>query len=61
MQREVLRDLTGQYKISERRACRLARVWRSNLSYVSRREPLTALRQRMRELAQTRRRRRSTC
>jgi putative transposase len=53
-QREVVRYLTGQYQISERRACRLARVWRSNLSYVSRREPLTALRQRMRELAQTR-------
>ena len=50
----MVRYLTGHYKISERRACRLATVWRSNRSYVSRHEPLTALRQRMRELAQTR-------
>jgi len=33
---------------------RMARCTRSSLSYASRRDPLTALRQRLRELAQTR-------
>jgi putative transposase len=53
-QREVMRYLTGHYGVSERRACRVARFWRSSLKYTSRRDPLTALRQRMRELSQTR-------
>lgn len=53
-QREVVRYLTGRYEVSERRACRVARCCRSSLSYASRRDPLTALRQRLRELAQTR-------
>src|SRR5437764_4468342 len=44
----------GRYGVSERRACLTARFWRSSLRYQSQREPLTALRQRMRELAQTR-------
>ena len=44
----------GRYGVSERRAARAARFWRSSLRYASRRDPLTALRQRMRELAQTR-------
>jgi putative transposase len=53
-QREVMRYLMGRYGVSERRACRTARFWRSSLRYESRRDPLTALRQRLRELAQTR-------
>ena len=44
----------GRYEVSQRRAVRAARFCRSSLRYESRREPLTVLRQRMRELAQTR-------
>jgi len=46
--------LMGRYGVSERRTCLTARFCRSSLRYESRRDPLTALRQRMRELAQTR-------
>jgi len=46
--------LRATYQVSERRACRAAHFWRSSLRYASVRDPLTALRQRMRELAQTR-------
>jgi len=49
-----MRYLMGRYGVSERRACRTACFWRSSLRYESRRDPLTAVRQRMRELAQTR-------
>ena len=49
-----MRYLTGRYGVSERRACRAARFWRSSLRYESRRDPLTAMRQRLRDLAQTR-------
>ena len=44
----------GRYMVSERRATLTARFCRSSLRYQSRRDPLTGLRQRMRELAQTR-------
>jgi putative transposase len=44
----------GRYGVSQRRAARAARFWRSSVRYESRRDPLTTLRQRMRELAQTR-------
>ena len=44
----------GRYEVSERRATRAARFCLSSIRYQSRRDPLTALRQRMRELAQTR-------
>src|SRR5262249_17689874 len=44
----------GRYGVSQRRAARAARFWRSSLRYESRRDPLTTVRQRMRELAQTR-------
>jgi putative transposase len=44
----------GRYGVSQRRAARAARFWRSSLRYESRREPLTLLRQRMREVAQAR-------
>ena len=46
--------MRGRYRVSERRAANAARFWRSSLRYQSRRDPLTALRQRLRELAQTR-------
>lgn len=49
-----MRYLMGRYGVSERRACRTAKFWPSSFRYESRRDPLTALRQRMRELAQTR-------
>ena len=44
----------GRYGVRQRRAVRAARFWRSSVRYESRRDPLTTLRQRMRELAQTR-------
>jgi len=46
--------LVGRYAVSTRRACRVMRSTRSSAYYVSRKDPLLALRQRMRELAQTR-------
>ena len=49
-----MRYLMSRYGVSERRACRTARFWRSSMTYTSRRDPLTALRHRIRELAQTR-------
>ncbi len=45
--------LMGRYGVSQRRATRTARFCRSSLRYESRRDPLTALRQRMRELAES--------
>jgi putative transposase len=50
----VVSYLRETYRVSERRACRVARVARSTFLYQSVREPRTALRLRMRELAQTR-------
>src|SRR5215475_3693675 len=44
----------GRYGVSQRRAARAARFCRSSLRYESRRDPLAALRRRLRELAQTR-------
>jgi putative transposase len=44
----------GRYTVSARRACGVVRATRSSVYYRSRKDPLTALRQRMRELAQTR-------
>jgi putative transposase len=44
----------GRYQVSERRATRAARFCLSSIRYESCRDPLTALRQRLRELAQTR-------
>jgi transposase InsO family protein len=46
--------LMGRYEVSQRRPCRVVRATRSPVYYRSRKDPLTALRQRMRELAQTR-------
>ena len=44
----------GRYEMSERRATLTARVCRSSLRYQSRRDPQTALRLRLRELAHAR-------
>ncbi len=46
--------LCGAYRVSQRRACRTAQVAESTLRYQSRREPRTALRLRIREIAQVR-------
>jgi putative transposase len=46
--------LVGRYAISTRRACRVLRATRSSAYYRSRKNPLLGLRQRVRELAQTR-------
>ena len=46
--------MTGRYQVSERRATRTARFCLSSIRYRSCRDPQTALRQRLRELAQTR-------
>lgn len=53
-QREVVTYLMGRYQVSERRAALAARFCRSSLRYQSRRDPQTALRLRLRELAQAR-------
>ena len=53
-QREVMRYLMGRYGVSERRACLAAKFWRSSLRYQSQRDPLTALRGRIREVAHAR-------
>src|SRR5258707_7053005 len=49
-----MKYLTGHYEVSARRACRVIATTRSSVYYTTRKDPLTALRQRMRELAQTR-------
>ena len=46
--------LMGRYTVSARRACRVIRTTRSSVYYQSRKDPLTGLRQRLRQLAQTR-------
>jgi putative transposase len=46
--------LRGRYPVSARRACLVVRTTRSSVYYKSQKDPLTALRQRRRELAQTR-------
>lgn len=52
--RPVVKYLYETYEVSERRACRLARVPVSTFRYVSMQEPRTALRMRIRGIAQTR-------
>src|SRR3954452_6865460 len=49
-----MRYLVGRYDVSTRRACGVIRATRSSADYRSRKDSLTALRQRMRELAQAR-------
>src|SRR5437660_9012527 len=50
----VVHYLCGAYRVSQRRACRTAVIAESTLRYRSRREPRTALRLRIREIAQVR-------
>ncbi len=52
--RPVVSYLHDTYRVSERRACRVARLPVSTFRYESRQEPRTALRLRIREIAQTR-------
>ena len=52
--RPVVSYLQGTYRVSERRACRVARIPVSTFRYESRLEPRTALRMRIREIAQVR-------
>lgn len=49
-----MRYLVGRYAVSTRRACGVIKATRSSAYYRSRKNPLLALRQRMREVAQTR-------
>src|SRR4029450_7303080 len=53
-QQEVMTYLMGRYEVRQRRACRVLQATRSLVYYRSRKDPLTALRLRMREVAQTR-------
>src|SRR5438477_9309788 len=50
--RPVVSYMHDTYRVSERRACRVARVPVSTFRYDSRLEPRTALRLRIREIAQ---------
>ncbi|WP_425430962.1 IS3 family transposase [Donghicola tyrosinivorans] len=54
--REAVALLRGQFGFSERRACRIAGADRKMVRYVAQRAPDTALRGRLRELANERRR-----
>ena len=46
--------LYGSYRVSERRACRVAQLNRGTFRYRSHKDPRIALRMRIREIAQTR-------
>lgn len=50
------RHLSEKYKVSDRRASRLMRLGRNTLRYKSKRDPDTILREKLRELAEERRR-----
>ncbi len=52
--RSVVSSLGTAYPISERRACRTVRCARATYRYRRHRDPCTALRQRIHELARTR-------
>ncbi len=52
--RPVVNYMHDTYRVSERRACRVARLAVSTFRYESRQEPRTALRMRILEIAQTR-------
>jgi putative transposase len=54
--REAVGHLQDQYQMSERRACKLIKADRQMVRYQSRRPPETALRTRLRDLANERRR-----
>jgi len=50
----VVEYLHGNYRVSERRACRVARLNRGTFRYRGHKDPRTALRMRIREIAQAR-------
>lgn len=52
--REVVRHFQQAYAVSERRACQASGFGRASHRYTSRRDPQTALRKRVKELAETR-------
>jgi putative transposase len=52
--RPVVEYLCGGYGVSERRACGVAQLARSTRRYRSRKDPQTALRMRIREIARAR-------
>lgn len=52
--REVVRYMVSHHGYSKRRACRTTRLSRRHIEYKSRKGPHTALRMRMKEIAQTR-------
>ena len=52
--RQVVEYLHGSYRVSERRACRVTRLNRGTFRYRTHKDPRTALRMRIREIAQTR-------
>src|SRR6202051_454192 len=52
--RQVVDYLHGNYRVSERHACRVARLNRGTFRYRAHKDPRTALRMRIREIAQSR-------
>lgn len=54
MRRDMVLRATQVYRVSERRACRAFGWWRSTQRYRPRRDPATALRTRLRDLAMSR-------
>src|SRR5258708_33990261 len=52
--RQVVEYLHGSYRVSERQACRVTRLNRGTFRYRGHKDPRTALRMRIREIAQTR-------
>jgi len=54
VKRQAVTYIVGHYRTSRRRACKLVRQYRSVNYYRSRKDPRTALRARMRELAEAR-------
>jgi hypothetical protein len=52
--RQAVDYLHGSYLVSERRACRVARLNRGTFRYRGHKDPRTALRMRIREIAHTR-------
>src|ERR1700720_273870 len=52
--RQGVEDLHGSYRVSERRACSVTRLNRGTFRYRGHKDPRTALRTRIREIAQTR-------
>src|SRR5580692_4155077 len=52
--RPIVEYLSVAYRISERRACRVTRLHRGTYRYSSQKNPWTALRMKIREIAQAR-------